>query len=65
MRISVQIGGFRRKTRMASTYGIYATDAWLWLYCNFLEICVLLIAASLRVELLVTKLTQARNVEIS
>jgi len=51
MRISVQIGGFRPKIRMASTYGIYATDTWLWLYCNFLQIYVTHIAASLRVEL--------------
>jgi len=29
MRMSVQIGGFRRKIQMASTYGMYATDPWL------------------------------------
>ena len=50
MRISVQIGGFRRKILMTATYGNYATDKWLWLYYNFLEICVMITAASLRVE---------------
>jgi hypothetical protein len=50
MKISVQIGGFRRKIRMASTYGIYVNDTWLRHYYNFLEICVIYIAVSLRVE---------------
>jgi len=67
MRISAKTGGFRRKIRMTSTYGIYATDTRLWFYCNFLEICVMLTVASLRVEPynIVTKLTHERNVEIS
>lgn len=50
MSISVQIGRFRRKIRMASTYRINAFGTWLWLYCNFLEIYVTPIAASLTVE---------------
>jgi hypothetical protein len=37
MRISVQIGGFRRKIRIASTYGIYVTDTWLWPIAVFLK----------------------------
>jgi len=67
MRILAQIGSFRRKIRMASTYGSYAADTWLWFYCKFLEICVTLTAASIRVEPynIITKLTQARNAGIS
>jgi hypothetical protein len=37
MRISVQIGGFRRKIRMASTYGIYATDGSIAISLKFMS----------------------------
>jgi hypothetical protein len=50
MGLSVQIGGFRRKIWMTSICEIYTTEIWLWLYCIFPEIYVMLIAASLTVE---------------
>jgi hypothetical protein len=50
IKIAVQIGGFRCKILMASTNGTYANDISLRLYCSFLEISVMLIAASLMVE---------------